>query len=52
MGYTAIWALLNKDELPKHDKTHVSFAEKIKALRLLLPIMGLIGLYWAQFMAV
>ncbi|WP_372737292.1 TRAP transporter large permease [Neptunomonas sp.] len=43
MGYTVIWALLNKDELPQHDKSHVSFAAKIKALRLLLPIMGLIG---------
>tara|TARA_R110002095_G_scaffold203405_1_gene185371 strand:- start:7164 stop:8471 length:1308 start_codon:yes stop_codon:yes gene_type:complete len=43
MGYTVIWALMNKDELPKHDKSHVSFAAKIKALRLLLPIMGLIG---------
>lgn len=43
MGYTVVWALLNKDELPKHDKAHVSFAAKIKALRLLLPIMGLIG---------
>ncbi|MBN1005648.1 TRAP transporter large permease [Amphritea pacifica] len=43
MGYTVIWALLNKDELPQHDKTHLSFAAKIKALRLLLPIMCLIG---------
>ncbi len=43
MGYTMIWALLNKDELPQHDKQHISFAAKIKALRLLLPIMGLIG---------
>jgi C4-dicarboxylate transporter DctM subunit len=43
MGYTAVWAMLNKDELPQHDKSHVSFAAKIKALRLLLPIMGLIG---------
>ncbi len=43
MGYTVVWALLNKDELPQHDKEHVSFAAKIKALRLLLPIMGLIG---------
>ncbi|MEH6472451.1 MAG: TRAP transporter large permease subunit [Halopseudomonas sp.] len=43
MGYTVVWALLNKDGVPKHDKTHVSFAAKVKALRLLLPIMGLIG---------
>ncbi|SEQ81566.1 TRAP transporter, DctM subunit [Amphritea atlantica] len=43
MGYTMIWALLNKNELPQHDKTHVSFAAKIKALRLLLPIVCLIG---------
>ncbi len=43
MGYTAIWALLNKKELPRHDKAHVSFATKLKALRLLLPIMCLIG---------
>ncbi len=43
MGYTMVWALLNKDEVPSHDKSHVSFAAKIKALRKLLPIMGLIG---------
>lgn len=43
MGYTMIWSLLNKDELPQHDKAHISFTAKIKALRLLLPIMCLIG---------
>ncbi|MFT5721998.1 MAG: C4-dicarboxylate transporter DctM subunit [Motiliproteus sp.] len=43
MGYIVVWALLNKDEVPAHDKAHVSFASKIKALRLLLPILGLIG---------
>ncbi|MFT5722513.1 MAG: C4-dicarboxylate transporter DctM subunit [Motiliproteus sp.] len=43
MGYTVVWALLNKDGVPQHDKAHVSFAAKVKALRLLLPIMGLIG---------
>jgi len=43
MGYTMIWALLNKDELPAHDKEQISLARKIAALRKLVPILGLIG---------
>lgn len=42
MGYTMVWATLNKDEMPKHKKEHISFSAKIKALRMLLPIVGLI----------
>jgi len=37
-----VWAALNKDEMPKHKKEHISFSAKIKALRMLLPIVGLI----------
>ena len=43
MGYTMVWALMNKDELPKHSKAQISLAAKVAALRKLLPIMGLIG---------
>ncbi|MGB2131618.1 MAG: TRAP transporter large permease [Marinobacterium sp.] len=43
MGYTMVWALMNKDELPKHSKEQVSLKAKFAALRKLLPIMGLIG---------
>lgn len=43
MGYTMIWALMNKDELPRHTREQVSFSAKIAALKKLLPIMGLIG---------
>lgn len=42
MGYTAIWAILNKDELPKDEPEQVSFVKKIAALRKLIPIVGLI----------
>jgi C4-dicarboxylate transporter, DctM subunit len=42
MGYTMVWATLNKDEMPKHRKEQISFAAKVKALRMLLPIVGLI----------
>lgn len=43
MGYTMVWALMHKDELPEHTREQVSFSAKIAALRKLLPIMGLIG---------
>ena len=43
MGYTMIWALMNKEELPRHTREQVSFSAKIAALKKLLPIMGLIG---------
>ncbi|WP_166263490.1 TRAP transporter large permease [Marinobacter caseinilyticus] len=42
MGYTMIWALLNKNELPRNEHKRIGFSEKIKALRMLLPIVGLI----------
>jgi tripartite ATP-independent transporter DctM subunit len=42
MGYTAIWAKLNEDELPKGDSGSISLVEKIVALRKLIPIVGLI----------
>lgn len=43
MGYTMIWGVLNRDQLPKHNAASVSISAKIKALRKLLPVMGLIG---------
>jgi len=43
MGYTMVWALMHKDELPEHTRDQVSLAAKVAALRKLLPIMGLIG---------
>ncbi|MBP0047611.1 TRAP transporter large permease subunit [Marinobacterium sp. AK62] len=43
MGYTMVWALLHKDEVPWQSKAQVSLAAKLGALRKLLPIMGLIG---------
>ena len=43
MGYTMVWALLHKDEVPWQSKAQVSLAAKLAALRKLLPIMGLIG---------
>ncbi|MDP2574549.1 TRAP transporter large permease subunit [Vibrio penaeicida] len=42
MGYTAVWALLNKDGLPTHSKESVSFTVKLAALKKLLPIVSLI----------
>lgn len=42
MGYTAVWALLNKDGLPAHSKESVSFTVKLAALKKLLPIVSLI----------
>ncbi|TBR41593.1 TRAP transporter large permease subunit [Marinomonas agarivorans] len=42
MGYLIIWAKLNPSELPKKQTNRVSSAEKILALRRLLPITGLI----------
>ena len=43
MGYTMVWAMMHKDELPEHTRDQVSLAAKVAALRKLLPIMGLIG---------
>ncbi|MCZ2722016.1 TRAP transporter large permease subunit [Marinomonas sp. 15G1-11] len=42
MGYTACWALLNKDELPKNSDEKISAKDKILALQKLFPIVGLI----------
>ena len=42
MGYIIVWAKLNKDELPAHDGTKISWSEKLAALRKLIPILGLI----------
>jgi len=42
MGYTAIWALLNKEELPARQEGQVSFAQKLSSLKKLVPIVGLI----------
>jgi tripartite ATP-independent transporter DctM subunit len=42
MGYTMIWAKLNKDQLPTTKKENLAFSVKIKALKMLLPIVGLI----------
>ncbi|MCP8689116.1 TRAP transporter large permease [Marinobacterium sedimentorum] len=43
MGYTMVWALLNKDELPSDKSDRVSLTVKLKALKQLLPIVALIG---------
>ena len=43
MGYTMVWAMMHKGELPEHTRDQVSLAAKVAALRKLLPIMGLIG---------
>nr|WP_082709098.1 TRAP transporter large permease subunit [Marinobacterium profundum] len=43
MGYTMVWALLNKDELPSSTADRVPFIVKLKALKQLLPIVALIG---------
>lgn len=42
MGYTMIWAKLNKDELPSAPEEKISLADKVLALRKLLPIVSLI----------
>ena len=42
MGYTMIWAKLNKNELPSAAEEKVSLADKVLALRKLLPIVSLI----------
>ena len=46
MSYVVIWSLLNKNKMPKAEKTH-SFFEKIKRSKQLLPviilILGVIG---------
>lgn len=41
MGYTVIWSKLNRDQVPL-ERERVSWSVRIKALRKLLPILGLI----------
>ena len=43
MGYTMIWGLMHKDELPQQTRAQVSWSVKFKALKQLLPVVGLIG---------
>ncbi|WP_425641925.1 TRAP transporter large permease [Marinomonas gallaica] len=43
MGYTMIWGLLHKDELPQTKAEHISWSTRFKALKQLLPVMSLIG---------
>jgi tripartite ATP-independent transporter DctM subunit len=43
MGYIVIWALLNKDQVPQENAADLAFSVKLKALKKLLPILGLIG---------
>ena len=43
MGYTMIWARLNKDELPAKTTVSLTLKQKIVAIRRLFPVMGLIG---------
>ena len=43
MGYTMIWGLMHKDELPQQSRAQVSWSVKFKALKQLLPVVGLIG---------
>ncbi|MCJ8338772.1 MAG: TRAP transporter large permease subunit [Pseudomonadales bacterium] len=43
MGYTIIWAKFNPDSLPKRDAQKIPLREKLKSLKQLMPIVGLIG---------
>lgn len=42
MGYTVIWAKLNKNELPAEEEKAGSWSNRLLALRRLLPVVGLI----------
>jgi len=45
MGYTAIWSMINKDQIPSEDDvelSNMSFRQKLYATRRLFPVMGLI----------
>ena len=45
MGYTAIWSMINKDQIPSEDDVELSnmtFGQKLYATRRLFPVMGLI----------
>jgi tripartite ATP-independent transporter DctM subunit len=43
MGFTMIWGHLHKDELPETTGHETSWTARIKGLRKLLPVVGLIG---------
>ena len=43
MGFTMIWGMMHKDELPQTTRESASLRVRIKALKQLLPVMGLIG---------
>ncbi len=43
MGYTMIWGMLRKDELPQQTSEQTSWSKRFKALKQLLPVVGLIG---------
>ncbi|RBO86064.1 TRAP transporter large permease [Marinomonas aquiplantarum] len=43
MGFTMVWGYLHKDELPQKNQHDTSWPMRIKALRKLLPVVGLIG---------
>ena len=45
MGYTAIWSILNNDQIPTDNDSEISqmsFSQKLYATRRLFPVMGLI----------
>jgi len=43
MGYVALWSVFKKDEVPPPEPT-MSFIEKIKQARLLIPVIALVSL--------
>ncbi|STQ75929.1 TRAP transporter large permease [Grimontia hollisae] len=43
VGYTTIWALMNKNEVPQHSSSDVTWSVRFKALKKLLPIVALIS---------
>ncbi len=42
MGYTALWSILNADQIPDDDTPPMSLKEKLYMTRRLFPVMGLI----------
>lgn len=43
MGFTMIWGRIHKDELPSSSDQDTSWPTRLKSLRKLLPVLGLIG---------
>ncbi|MFY0657158.1 MAG: TRAP transporter large permease subunit [Neptunomonas phycophila] len=43
MGFTMIWGMMHEDELPQTTRESASLRVRIKALKQLLPVTGLIG---------